>query len=335
MRTRLVVVAVVLVVTGCGEDPSADKASSSTGTTTPAALATRLPEARALADVVGTQTFDTPGDADWVLVEDGIAWVANVEGGIARWDAATGKRVGTSGKGLDICTQMTVGDGSLWAADCGHDELVRVALADGSVQARIPLPSGVREEGSLAALPGAIYLASRATNELFRVDTATEEVVATIPVPQGVAGLRYGFGSLWASRPDVGTLERLDPNDGTVLASLEIGTGAYFLDVTDDAVWVMSNTDSEVAKVDPARDEVVATIDVSPDAVEGGDLTVGGSKVFARVSDVLVVVIDAATGKIEHRLGDAQGSGSADGDDTAVWISAHDAAKVYRVPLAP
>ena len=74
-------------------------------------------------------------------------------------------------------------------------------------------------------MPGAIYLASRETNELFRVDTATEEVVDTIPVPPGVAGLRYGFDSLWASRPYVGTLERLDPTTGTVQASLEIGTG--------------------------------------------------------------------------------------------------------------
>lgn len=334
MRTRLLMVAVALVVTGCAEGPPTDR-SSSTGSAPPSAPASQLPEARDLADVAGTQIFDAPGNADWVLVENGIAWVANVDGGIARWDAATGKLLGTSGRGMVICTQMTVGDGSLWAADCGHDELIRVALADGSVQAHIPLPSAVRAEGSLAATPGTVYVASRGTDELFRVDTATEELLASVPGPPGVAGLRYGFGSLWASRPAAGTLMRLDPKTGTVLATLDIGPGTYFLDVTDDAVWVMSNADSEVAKVDPATDEVVTRVDVSPDAVEGGDLTVGGSKVFARVSDVLVVVIDAATGKIEHRLGDAQGSGSADGDDAAVWVSAHDAAKVYRVPLDP
>jgi len=41
-------------------------------------------------DVADAQTIDAPGDADWVAVGTTAAWVANVGGGIRRYDLATG-----------------------------------------------------------------------------------------------------------------------------------------------------------------------------------------------------------------------------------------------------
>jgi hypothetical protein len=87
-----------------------------------------------------------------------------------------------------------------------------------------------------------------------------------------------------------------------------------------------------VSRVDPARDEVVADIVVGESPVSGGDIAIGGGRVWARVSDALVAEIDPATNSVVARYGEAEGSGSVDADDGAVWVSAHDVLTLYRIP---
>ncbi len=77
----------------------------------------------------------------------------------------------------------------------------------------------------------------------------------------------------------------------------------------------------------------MASISVSGTSIEGGDIAVGGRSVWARVSDSLVARIDPATNTVTQRPGRPAGSGSVAADDAAVWISAQDIDRVFRVPL--
>ena len=86
-------------------------------------------------------------------------------------------------------------------------------------------------------------------------------------------------------------------------------------------------------RVDPATNTVTATIHVSGRPIQGGDIAVGGGSVWARVSDVLIAQIDAATNTVVARFGESWGSGSVAADDEAVWISAHDVLSIWRLPL--
>lgn len=337
----------VLVVSGCS---TASDSSTTTSTTTspPASVSPSvpssppsggrpsggLPPATQVYDIEGIRTYDARPNADWVVVSGGTAWVANVGHGVARYDAHTGRPLGSVGPGLDICTAMESGFGSLWAVDCPSRRLFRFDLGTGKQLAAVQLPfAGIQEEGSLAAGDNGVYVVASGGSEIARVDPATNQVVDRLPGPKGAAGIRFGFGSLWVTSPTGRTVTRLDPRDGNSLATVKVGSGAYFLDVGANAVWVMNNATSDVRRIDPRTNTVTDTIDVSDTPVDGGDLTVGGGSVWARVTDVLVVRIDPATRRVVDRIGDAFGSGSADADREAVWISAHDRFVVYRVPI--
>ena len=265
----------------------------------------------------------------------GTAWVANVGNGVARYDAATGRRLGSVGPGLlSVCTGMDVGHGSLWVAACTANRLHRFDLATGRQQAAIRLPAGgIAEEGSVAAGGSGVFVVAADAGRIVRVDPRSQRVVARLPAPEGAAGLRFGFGSLWVTSPTEGTLTRLDPSTGRVQATVPVGAGAYFLAIGEGAVWVMNNFEAQVLRVDPADNSVTATVEVSEQGVEGGDIAVGGGAVWARVSDVLVARIDPSTNRVVDRIGQAQGSGGVAADANAVWISAHDVRRVYRVPL--
>ena len=98
------------------------------------------------------------------------------------------------------------------------------------------------------------------------------------------------------------------------------------------AVWVMNQL-GEVARVDPATDTVVATIDAAPAGISGGDIVAGDDAVWLQADTRLAVEIDPADNTVVQRLVPAQGSGSvAITDDGAVWITAHDVETLYRIP---
>ena len=78
---------------------------------------------------------------------------------------------------------------------------------------------------------------------------------------------------------------------------------------------------------------VQATIRVADRPIDGGDIAVGGGRVWVRVWDDLIVGIDPATNEVVERYGPRSGSGSAAADDAALWVSAHDVGAVWRKPL--
>jgi hypothetical protein len=72
---------------------------------------------------------------------------------------------------------------------------------------------------------------------------------------------------------------------------------------------------------------------VSSTPVDGGDIAVGCGAVWARVTDELVARNDPATNEVVARYGPPTDDGSVACADHVLWISAHDANTIWRVPL--
>jgi hypothetical protein len=330
-----------LVTTGCdsgGADlPESDPTASSIPTPTASsdAGAIGLPEPIVVEDAAGTRTIRSRPNPDWVTLAGGSAWVANVGRGVGRYDAATGRFLGSVATGTGVCTAMDADHDSVWVADCPTSHIDRVDSATGRVLARIKLPSpGPAEEGSLAAGGGGVFAISADGSEIAVIDPGTNRVSDRFTAPRGAGAVRFGFGSLWVTSPDRGTVSRMDPGNGKVLATITTDPGTYFLATGEGGVWVMNNSTGVVLRIDPASNEVADTITVSDSPVDGGDIAVGGGSVWARVSDVLVSRIDPVTNRVVERYGSPKGSGSVAADDAAVWISAHDVLAVWRVPIS-
>ena len=284
-------------------------------------------------DAVGGTTLKV-SDADWLAVAAGDAWTTLGRGVVQQLDGEDG----TPGIQVPVagptCTAMDVGFGSLWVPVCDPGSVMRIDPETGKSRTIDLGGPTIQEEGSIAAGEGAVWVVTSAPGrELLRIDPERNKVTASTPLPDGVVAVRAGLGGLWATDPVRGELLRLDPDSGDTLATIEVGPGARFFDVGEGAVWVQNNGDGTVSRVDPATDQVVATVVVDEGPINGGDLTVGGGFVWARVSLSLVTQIDPETNLVVARIGQPQGSGSVAADEDAVWISAHDWGVVHRVPL--
>ena len=210
---------------------------------------------------------------------------------------------------------------------------IRIDAKSGAVELAavdLPLPDS---EASVGAGEGAVWVvAGMPADTLVAVDPKSLEVVHQFTIPSGSAGVRAGLGGVWVTRPGADELLHVDPATGEVVATIDVGPGPRFLAVGEGSVWVMNQTDGTVSRVDPATDTVTATID-SGAQIFGGDIAVGGGSVWVRGGPELLARIDPATNLVTERYGPDSGSGSVAADDDAVWVTAHDVSRIWRLPL--
>ena len=110
---------------------------------------------------------------------------------------------------------------------------------------------------------GGVWVMDSVDNVVTGLDLTTDEVVGTISVPGGVE-VAAGEGAVWVGAEALG-LSRIDPEtmsvDGTV-DGRTLATDADAVITGAGSVWVASNFDPEVVRIDPETLEVQDTYDV-------------------------------------------------------------------------
>jgi virginiamycin B lyase len=318
--------------------PSPSSAAAPSSSSSPHPAETPSPSFVASEDIdaAGATRLTLDPSGDWISMAGGDAWVA-VGAAVVRLNGADGSQVANLAIPGETCLAMDVAFDAVWAGACrsGSPSIVRIDPITNSIAATIPLDvSDLQYESSVAAGEGAVWaLSVDPVQVLIKVDPASDKVVATYPMPGGQGGIRAGYGALWSAQTGTNKVLRVDPATGSITDEIPVGHGPRFLAVGLDAVWVMNANSGTVSRIDPASAAVTATIAVSPQRIDGGDIAVGGGYVWARVSDDLVSQIDPAINEVVVRYGPSSGSGSVAADAEAVWISAHDVNAVWRLPL--
>jgi YVTN family beta-propeller protein len=230
-----------------------------------------------------------------IAVERGSVWFANPDRGeIGRLDPMTLQPVGTP---------MHIGGQPVWLARAGGDLFVGDA-SEGTVK-RIDIRSGkeagpairvaspAKDSPPLVIVPsgGSIWAGSFASNTLTRVSATS----------RGNPALALSATGAQTATTDTRAL----PRGARVVARIPLGNGAPAplgggaFTVGEGAVWAMSDVESTLMRIDPARNAVVARIKVSvPGAAAAGD----GGVWLAYPGQDTVSRIDPATNKIRATI---------------------------------
>jgi serine/threonine-protein kinase len=155
-----------------------------------------------------------------------------------------------------------------------------------------PDASGV----SIAAGEGAVWFLARHPVALYKISPSRATVIATIPAPNNElvdAAVAVGAGSIWVNG-GVGAIvaagteqrvERIDPGTNQVIETIApTAPCCGKLVFGHGSVWLEDSAGGTTVRIDPARNEVVATIEVG-----GTDLAVGEGRVW---------VLDAIAGTL-------------------------------------
>lgn len=223
------------------------------------------------------------------------------------------------------CGTMAVAYDSLWVANCPDSNLYRIGLDTAEVQTIIETGiANPKGETNVVEGAGSIWVPSDAKGAVARIDPETNTVIATVTVDPGTFYLAYGLDAVWAVSSDEQSLQKIDPETNEVVGKVKLGKQPGFLAAGEGAVWVQEQGDGTVARVEPDTLAVSGRVPVGESLIYG-DIDVGGGSVWLRTTDDQVfAVIDPETMEVTARLGKAAGSGAIRYTPAGVWTSAHD-----------
>lgn len=119
------------------------------------------------------------------------------------------------------------------------------------------------------AIAESVWISNKPKNSVTRIDPKTNKVAEVIPVGKGpCSGLATGFGSLWVPNCGDRTISRVDLKTAKLTATFPIGIADSEggLAVSPDSVWIMTDKNGTLARIDPANNKVVAEIYVARDS---------------------------------------------------------------------
>jgi sugar lactone lactonase YvrE len=164
-----------------------------------------------------------------VALGRGALWVAAKDGTldtVLRIDPNTGSvRTATRLKGTDI-QSIAFGQGAVWVLQSGA--ITRLDPITAHVTGRVRLPG--YQVAQLVAGNGGVWATMRledGANALVRVDPQTLRVQRTVRAPAGPSSstlthLALGPGAVWWSGSDAGTVWRVDPTRGRIVATIRV-----------------------------------------------------------------------------------------------------------------
>ena len=223
------------------------------------------------------------------------------------------------------CGTMAISHGALWAGDCQEGAIKKINIRTAQIVASIPTGiANVKGEMNVVAGDGSVWVASDNKGVVSRIDPASDTVIATVTVDPGTWYLAYGYDAVWAVSAEKQSVQKIDPKTNTVIGKAALGKEPGFLAAGEGGVWVQEQGDGTLARIDPESVSLAARIKVG-DNLKWGDVDTGGGKVWLRTTDdQQFVVIDAATNAIDARFGEAAGSGALRYTPAGVWTTAHD-----------
>ena len=178
--------------------------------------------------------------------------------------------------------------------------------------------------GAMAVAFGALWVADCKDRTLNRIDLETgrtSAVIATgIANPKGELNVVAGAGSIWVASDAKGVIVRVDPASNQVTASIEVDPGTYYLAFGLGSLWAVSAVRQSLQKIDPQTNAVVQRTGLGR---QPGFLVAGEGAVWVQEQgDGTLARIEPESGAISGRvkIDETLKYGDIDAGGGKVWL---------------
>lgn len=224
----------------------------------------RLPGAEALAICPNAGAF---WPTETLALDSGNAWIACKEvGKLKRYELATSRNTTEFRLGGSDLIGVTTGFGSVWALDGRGGMLTRIDRAGNRVIARIALPASKPYNVWTGA--GAVWVADDGRGEVVRIDPETNRPVATIEVGDGPADLAFEGSTVWVIDHRDRTLFRIDAltNAARLVATIP-GDAPERMVLVGGHLWI-TGRGTDLLEVDPDNGNVLRTVEIGAGGID-------------------------------------------------------------------
>ena len=157
---------------------------------------------------------------------------------------------------------VAVGDGRAWVTN-GESDTVTPVGADGPEEAIIvgDFPHGV------AVDEDSVWVTNRESDDVSRIDLGSDTADGPITVGDNPKGIALAEGKTWVANTNGGTVSVINTANDEVLGPVEVGGTPRGAVAAFGSVWV-ANGDGYVSQIDPAKAEVIKTIEIEESSPE-------------------------------------------------------------------
>ena len=217
---------------------------------------------------------------------------------------------------------LVIDGDTVWATNATSREegMVEQWSTDGLV-ASVKMP---RPCGTMALAEGFIWQASCPELSVYKINAETAEIDAILKTgiaePRGETNVVAGAGSVWVPTDAEGVISRIDPTTNEVIASVEVVPGTFFLAFGEGALWAVASGENLLQRVDPETNAVTGSVKLGE---QPGFLTAGEGFVWVQEQgDGTVAKIDPEKLEVVARtkVGESLLYGDIDVADGKVWL---------------
>ena len=118
------------------------------------------------------------------------------------------------------------------------------------------------------------------------------------------------YGSVWVTGYEKSELYRIDPKTNIITSIIPLNQTPRFLASGEGSIWVLTQGDGTVQRIDGQTGKVTATIETRA-AGGGGDIATGGGYVWMSMPGIPVAQIDPKTSTLIRKFVGGIGFGDA------------------------
>jgi len=276
-----------------------------------------------------------PGGPDWLGMGFGSVWVSNASNNsISRIDPRTAEVIATIAVGQNPCLGIGIGFESVWIPNCKDRTLSQIDSKTNQVVRTTPIEIAGEGEGAIGLGERSIWLLTNRkgtdSGTLSRISPSSGKVVADIIVPAKSYVAVVASGSVWVTSTGGNVVVRVDPRTNRVVAKIRVHQAPRFTSAGAGGVWVLNQSDGTVSRIDPGTNRVAATIAVGVPG-PGGDIAVGGGSVWVSSDGVPVSRINPLTNRVIQQFAGGHGADAIRFGYGFVWVSDHKDGQVWKI----
>jgi virginiamycin B lyase len=252
---------------------------------------------RPIAELKPLVTFKLGKTADWVAITADAVWVASTGPfAINRIDPKTNTRVARVDLPGEACAGLAVGAGSLWVPLCTARPSLARINLKNNAVTAIYPVGPPAEEGGIAYGAGSIWLIVDKLGSLVRINPENGAIRDTFHVPAGSYNPAFLSGAVWVTHADGSEVTGVDAASGKTIATVLTGPNPRFLTVGAGAVWTLNQGDGTLTRVDSLSRQS-ATISLGTPG-HGGDITFSDGKIWTSMPKVPLSLVDAGSNRL-------------------------------------
>lgn len=298
-------------------------------------IARLIAKRRPLESLAVISKIPVPGGPDWLGMGFGSVWVSNApDNSISRIDPRTARVIARIPVGQDPCLGVGIGFESVWIPNCKDKTLSLIDPKTNQVARTTSVEIAGEGEGAIGVGESSIWLLTNRkgtdSGTLSRISPRTGKVVADIAVPAKSFVALVGFGSVWVTSTGGNVVVRIDPRTNRIVAKIRVHHTPRFTSIGAGGVWVLNQSDGTVSRINPSTNRVAATIVVGVPG-PGGDIAVGGGSVWVSSDGVPVSRINPLTNHVIQQFAGGHGADAIRFGYGFVWVSDHKKGEVWKI----